>query len=368
MRLKYILEDRDRHGKKRRYLRIKGKPLVRLRSEPGTSEFAAEYADALRRAMEDEGSAPAAKGSLLSLCRAYFRSAAFRQLDAGTRKVRRRLLERICASKLNGVSRGALPFRQMGPKHVRDIRDEHDDRPEAANGFVKALRQVFAWAVEAEHMDSNPARDVPYLSPDNPDGFHTWAEDEVRQYEKRHPLGTKAHLALALLLFTGVRRSDVVKFGRQMEKDGWLHWTEFKGRRKIRKDRALPILPALHQAIDACPSGHLTYLVTEFGKPFSSNGFGNWFKKRCREAGLDHCSAHGLRKAGATFAADNGATEHELMAIYGWESPKQAAVYTRKANRKKLAGRAMRLVSAGRNDNESESPRENEVSHRRSTI
>jgi integrase len=73
---------------------------------------------------------------------------------------------------------------------------------------------------------------------------------------------------------------------------------------------------------------NLIYLETSFDKPFTGNGFGNKFKDWCVEAGLPHCTAHGLRKAGATIAAENGATEHELMAIYGWESPKQAAIYT----------------------------------------
>jgi len=96
----------------------------------------------------------------------------------------------------------------------------------------------------------------------------------------------------------------------------------------------------------------LAFLVTQFGKPFTSNGFGNWFRDRCNEAGLPHCSAHGLRKAGATIAAENGASEHQLMAIYGWESPKQAAVYTRKANRKKLAASAMHLLVAEQTEDE----------------
>jgi len=84
------------------------------------------------------------------------------------------------------------------------------------------------------------------------EGFHTWAVDEVRAYEKQHPTGTKARLALALLLFTGVRRSDVVKLGRQMERDGVPHFTETKGtasralshksKRPSAKARVLPIL------------------------------------------------------------------------------------------------------------------------------
>lgn len=64
----------------------------------------------------------------------------------------------------------------------------------------------------------------------------------------------------------------------------------------------------------------MTYLVTAFGRPFTANGFGNKFRDWCNEAGLPHCAAHGLRKAGATIASDNGATTSELMAIYGWES------------------------------------------------
>ncbi len=72
--------------------------------------------------------------------------------------------------------------------------------------------------------------------------------------------------------------------------------------------------------------------------------FSNWFSEACERAGLPKCSAHGLRKAGATIAAENGATEMELMAIFGWSSPQQAAVYTRKANRVRLADRAIHLL------------------------
>jgi len=61
------------------------------------------------------------------------------------------------------------------------------------------------------------------------------------------------------------------------------------------------------------------------------------------------CSAHGLRKAGATFAAENGATESQLKAIYGWKSAKMAAIYTRKALQKKLAGTGMALISMQEN-------------------
>ena len=236
----------------------------------------------------------------------------------------------------------------MEQQHARRIRDTKPEYP-AANGRVKALRQLFFWAIEAQLADSNPARNVRYLASRNPDGFYTWSVEEIRQSQQRHPIGTKTRLALDLLLLRRRPQIRIVRLGLQMERDGWLRFTEAKGRARGSKFRELPILQQLRQSIDAAPSGRLVRLVTEFGKPFTANGFGNWFRDRCNEAGLPHCSAHGLRKAGATIAAENGATEHELMAIYGWESPKQAALYTRRADRKRLAADALGSSNQNRN-------------------
>lgn len=116
-----------------------------------------------------------------------------------------------------------------------------------------------------------------------------------------------------------------------------------RGRAKVPNHRTLPVLPELRAVLDASPTGSTIFLIPEFNKPLTANGFGNRFRKWCDEAGLPRCLAHGLRKAGATIAAENGATEHQLMAIYGWESPKQAALYTRKVNRHRLAAQAMHL-------------------------
>ena len=91
----------------------------------------------------------------------------------------------------------------------------------------------------------------------------------------------------------------------------------------------------------------MTYLVSQFGKPYTPESFGKQVRRWCNDAGLPQCSAHGLRKAGATIAAENGATEYQLMAIFGWATPKQAARYTLKANRKRLAGNAMHLIAGG---------------------
>jgi integrase len=255
----------------------------------------------------------------------------------------------------------------MEPPHVAKLRDEKAAFPEAANNRVKALRQLFAWASSPEYgyAKTNPARDVARLRSTNPEGIRAWSEADAVSYEARHPIGTKARLAFDLLRYTGVRRSDVVRLGPQMERwftdilpDGQtvevqkLVFTETKGSSRIVKTHELPILPPLRQSIDATPTGHLVYLVTVFGKPHSAKAFGNWFKKRCREAGLEELSAHGLRKLGAQRCAEAGASEHQLMALFGWTNPQQAAVYTKKANRAKLEAAAAPLLEA-RNGNTS---------------
>jgi integrase len=348
---RFLVEDVDRHGNVRIYFRRKGQPKIRLNEMPGTAAFDAEY----QRAFASDLKPPSASHhsavvpqTVRWLCEQYFASAAFQMLAPSTRKVRRGILEGLCQRS------GNFRFATMEAKHVAKLRDEKAVFPEAANNRVKALRRLFAWASSPEYgyATRNLAREVAKLPSKNPDGIRAWSEAEAARYEAHHPIGTKARLAFDLLLYTGVRRSDVVRLGPQMERDGKLVFSEAKGSSRIVKAHELPILPPLRQSIGATQIGHLVYLVTAFGQPHSVKAFGNWFKKRCREAGLEDLSAHGLRKLGAQRCAEAGASEHQLMALFGWKNPQQAALYTKKANRAKLEAAAAPLLEA-RNGNES---------------
>ena len=232
------------------------------------------------------------------------------------------------------------------------LRNELADRPEAANAIVKALRQVYSYAAEAELVDYNPARDVAYIKSGS-QGFHSWNLDEVQQFEKRHAIGTKARLALALLLYSGQRRSDVILFGRQHVRDSWLIFTQQKNRKRKPISLSIPMVPALRTIIAASPCGDLTFLVTEFGRPFTAGGFGNKFREWCDQAGLRHCSAHGLRKATAARLAELGASEHEIMAVTGHQTSKEVTRYTRAARQAILAGSAMARLASGEIENKS---------------
>ena len=357
---KYCVSDTDRHGTLRVYVRRHGRK-VRIRELGTVEEFMAAYRAALNTGAQTEPvllTAPG-PGSLRWLVQAYYGCPEYLGLHESTRAKRRAILDGICRDRAGGDhEHGTKRFALMETKHVRlQIRDPKAATPEAANGRVKALRQVFKWAVEVGHAKTNPATGVPMLASNNPDGFHTWTEEEVEKYEARHPSGTKARLALTLFLYTGVRISDAVRLGPQMERNGELHFTEEKNKRRKPKHREIPILPDLRDELDANPSGHLSYLVTEWGSPYASpKAFANRFKSWCRQAGLPHCTAHGLRKAGTNRLFENGATEAEVMAIYAWDSPKQAALYSKKVNRKKLVARAMHKLVPGQTENESVPP------------
>lgn len=345
----YLVADTDRHGNVRYYYRRKGKPKVRLQGEIGSAQFLEQYelAHAGKIATKPKRVA-AGVGSLRWLCQEYFKAAEFKLLHKRTQHVRRLVLEGVCRSKTpSGRERGDGLVAFMLEKHVKEIRDERADRPGSANNTVKALRPMFTWAKDAGHIATNPAKDVGQFR--SGPGWHVWTEDEVTQFEAKHPIGTRARLAFALIRYTGVRRSDVVKLGPPMVRDGVLRFVATKGseRRGSEPSRlVLPVLPELQEIIDASEIGEATYLVTEFGKPFSVAGFGNKFREWCDQAELPHCTAHGIRKHGATTAADNGATTHQLMAMFGWDSVKQAEIYTRKANKTRLAKAAMHLMAA----------------------
>ncbi len=342
--LKYLIEDVDRHGNVRVYFR-RGGTKKRIREPLGSLEFLAAYRNALNgKPQRDTRQVPAEHGTFKWLVEQYFASASFLTLNPTTRRTRRRILEEVCQVG----DRGSNRYRLMKPRHVAKIRDEKLDFPEAANARLKVIRALFKWAMlpEVGFADENPAKEVARIK-NSSGGHHTWTGEEVQQFWSRHVIGSKARLAIDIILLTGARRADAVKFGSQMVSGGWLNWVETKGKNQIRKERSIPILPALQASINACPSGHLNWLVTSYGKPFTPAGFGNWFRDRCDEAGLQHCSAHGLRKAGATFAANNGATTQQLMAIWGWESIEEAERYTKRADRRRLAGDAIHLIDFG---------------------
>jgi integrase len=338
LKIKYVIKDVDRYGVVRWYYRKPGCAKIKL-PDPTHPTFLESVAAAQAAAAPLPPKAEEEDASLRWLIVHYYRSTGYKRLGKRTQHIRKMILDHLCERHGDDL------YRQMRLRHFINIRDEKEAAPEAGNSVIKALRQVFEWALEQELVNENLPALVRYRESNNPDGFYTWSQEDIAAFIQKHPLGTKAYLALTLMLYTGARRSDVISFGPQMIKDGYLRFVQYKGRghKGTRVETTIPFLPVIQEAIAACPSGQLTFLTTAFNAPFTGNGFGNWFKDRCTEAGLPQCSAHGLRKAGACLAAENGATLLELQALFGWKSSKMPDLYIRKAKRKLSTERAAQL-------------------------
>lgn len=349
---KYVYRHRDRYGTERLYFRPPHGGATRLPEDPTSSAFASAYKDAVRSIATEARAISRVihetpSHTLRWLWLEYERSREFRSLERSTQRVRQLVIEKCLAEPIRPGAKeiyGDCPISQLTAKAIKVLRDRKADFPNAANGRLKAIRQMLSWAIEAEVTEDltyNIARDVRNLRVDG-DGIHSWTLDEVEAFERTHPLGSRARLAFAMLLYTGQRRSDMVTFGKQHVRDGWLFFTQFKGRKRRPIRLQIPIIPSLQNVIDASPCGDLTFLVTEYGKPFTSNGFGNKMREWCNEAGLPQCSAHGLRKAAASRLAELGCTDAEIMAITGHTTRKEVDRYTKGARQRTLAESVLR--------------------------
>jgi integrase/recombinase XerD len=336
IKMKYVVEDKDRHGNMRRYFRRKGQQKIRLPGLPGSDQFMDAYRRALANLPADRPRTVGcpAIGSFGHVCLSYYASPTFKRLAPSTQSWRRRALDSICEK--HGDKRIAL----MRAKHIKMLRDEMEKLPGASRNRLKALKALFAWAVDEGLETDDPTlgvKNIRYVTKSH----HTWTVEEVEVFEGRHPIGCKARLAMALMFYTACRREDVVRLGPRHIRNGRIQFRQAKNEHRNPVDIDIPLHPELDEIIAATRPQHMTFLTTEYGKPFSPNGFGNKFRDWCNQAGLAHCSAHGLRKAMATRLAESGATPHEIMAITGHRSLEEVQRYTRKAGKKRLADAAM---------------------------
>jgi integrase len=213
----------------------------------------------------------------------------------------------------------------------------------AARNWLKTVRALMQFAVAEGLLATDPTAGIKNLS-GKTDGFRTWNEDDIAAFETRHLIGTRERLALALLVNTAQRRGDVVRMGRQHIRNGLIEVKQQKTGTKL----AVPIHPDLQAVLDATPSGHLTFLTTSFGKPFTAAGFTNWFRGACNEAGLPRgTSAHGLRKAACRRLAEAGCSANVIAAISGHKSLSEVERYTIAANQERMARMGVDTLIAG---------------------
>jgi integrase len=328
----------DRHGKPRFYFRRPGYKRVPLPGLPWSPAFMTAYEQALGAETAPRlelGAGRSKPGTVAATIAGYFASASFAALAPTTRTTRRRIIERF------RNEHGDKHIATLGRVHVERMVAAKADKPGTALNFLVALRGLMRHAIAMGLRADDPTlgvRGPKFRSA----GFYSWTEEDIAAFEARHPISSRARLALALLLYTAQRRADVVHLGRQHLRAGLLHIRQSK----TGKTLAIPVHRELQAVLDATASEHLTFLVTHNGKPFHADSFSHWFRRRCREAGLPiGASAHGLRKAACRRLAEAGCSASVIAAISGHSTLREVARYTAAAEQIRLAHQGIEAMT-----------------------
>lgn len=326
----YLSLERSRHGKSVWYVRRFGK-RIRIKADFGTADFEAEYQAAIAGVPRSNNEGKE-RGTLAWLIECYRETMAWTTLSLATRRQRENIFRQIVKTA------GTQPLARITSDAIMAGRERRAVTPSQARHFLDAMRGLFRWALAAKHVKANPTANVDDPPRAKTGGFPPWTEDDVAAYEWRWPIGTRQRVWLDVLLYTGLRRGDAVRLGRQHVRDGIATLqTEKSG---FTVTVTLPILSVLAETLAAGPCGDLAYIAGVIGHPLTKETFGNEFRKACRKAGV-RGSAHGVRKIAATRAANAGATVAQLEAIFGWSGGRMASLYTRSADRRRLALEAM---------------------------
>jgi integrase len=347
----------DRHGKRRVRFRKAGFTTY-LTGTPWSEEFMRQYAaalDGVKAQASNVGAGRTVAGTVNALVAAYLdplSSSPFKTGASETKRTRRNILENFRKAygdkPLFRADNSGRRTMLLTREHMQRIVNEKAGTPFAQRNFLNTLRAMFKWAAKEGRIPDDPTLGVTREKVKTT-GYKTWSEDHIARFETAHSVGSKARLAFALLLYTGQRRSDVVKMGRQHIHGGVLTIDQGKTEGGEESHLEIPVHPKLQEIIDATPTvGVKSFLVTHFGKSYSAPGFGNWFRELCDRAECPDVSAHGLRKATARRLAEIGCSANQIAAITGHASLSEVQRYTKAADRKRMAREAMaKLVEGG---------------------
>jgi integrase len=333
IKLRYVHQFIDRHGHTRFYFRRGGK-RVPLPGSPFSAEFEAAYRALLDGSPEKPvniGVSRMIAGTVGAAVVGYLASGDFRVLAASSQKKYRIVL--------NGLVRDHADKRLafLERRHVVQMLNARAATPAAARDLLRGLRLIVQYAISIGVMDTDPTAGVRFKMPKS-GGYRTWSEEAIATFEAAYSIGTKPRLALALMLGTALRVSDVVRIGRGHVRNGALHIVQQKTKAAV----ALPITAALAEIINAsAPPEHLTFLISEGGRSFSTGYFSKWFRDQCKAIGLTGLSAHGLRKAACRRMAEAGCSANEIAAISGHVTLTEVARYTKAADQARMARRAI---------------------------
>ena len=323
---------RDRHGKLRVYFRKDRGRRISLPPSIGSNEFTVAYHAALtgQLTQSHEKQASPAPRSLGALVTSYMRSSSYLSVRETTKVGYASRIEMLRIKhghrSVSGLTRQRI---------LSGILQPYADRPGATLSILKMLRILIRHAIDIGWIDHDPSLGI---NRPKTEEIRAWTEAEIAVFEQHWPVGTKQRLAFALMLYTGQRRSDVHRMTWADVSDGNIRVVQQKTGRKL----MIPLHGDLLAILAAAERDHMTIVRTEYGKPFTVDGFSQWLRNAITAAKLPlSCQPHGLRKAAGRRLAEAGCTAHEIMAVLGHKTLTEAERYTREADQAWLATRAM---------------------------
>lgn len=331
----------DRHGKRRWRYRHKGFS-AELGTEWGGDEFKRRYADAENR-VKGKGGAGQGRtipGTFNDLVVRFYQIH-FPLIEESTRADYRAVIEPL--RRQHGTKRVSA----LARRHVVKMKSDMAETPQQANKTLKRLSQMMDLAMELEWRTDNPVKGIKRFPP-NPEGYHTWDESEIAQFYAVHEMGTVAHRAMTLMLYTGAARCDAVKLSRAHIRDGRLTYR----RRKTKKNPSgievsIPVHPYLAETLSHVREDAFTFLETAYGSARSADGLGNKMREACDKAELPLCTSHGLRKAICRRIAEIENDVFKVMAVSGHTDLKEAQKYIEQFGRKEKADSAISSLPGG---------------------
>jgi integrase len=304
----------------------------------GSDEFNAAYQAALlgqSAPVRDRFVRPA-PGTVAALVASYMRSAEYiglRDTSKAGYISRLEMLRTVHGHRtVAGLSRERI---------VTGILQPYADRPGAALDTLKKIRILIRHAINIGWLKHDPSLGIkrPKIKK-----IRSWTDEEIEQFKRRWPLGTKQRTAFHLFLNLGQRRSDVVRMART-------HITP-EGKIKIKQQKTgrelvIPLHRDTVEALAAYDMQHIVIITTTYGRPFTVDGFSGWMRAAISEAGLPlDCKPHGLRKAAGRLLAEAGATAKQIMSILGHTTLAEAERYTEGADQAGLAEDAVIKLEA----------------------
>ncbi|WP_276118374.1 tyrosine-type recombinase/integrase [Pararhizobium qamdonense] len=342
-RPKYLHVFTDRHGKNERiYFNRPGQRKIAIRGPENSPAFWEDYLAAsndMPKVATGAGVSKTVSGTINALIVQYYESAGFISKAEATKRNYKSIIE---------------PFRKdHGDKRVSTLQTHNIDKilgevaaksTAQAKNLRKRLSMLMQLAIKWKYRTDNPILNADRVQHKSK-GYQPWTEDDIEVFRNHWGDETPQRVAVEILLYTGLRRSDAVKIGRQHIQGDFIVMTTQKSGHTVELN--IPIHADFRKVLDGIAKKHLNFIVTAYGAARSEKAFTNWIIEAARKAGLPpHRSPHGLRKSAMTMLAEAGCSAMEIMAITGHQDIKEIETYIAKANQKKMAQNAIKKLKA----------------------